>query len=343
MKKNIHTFIVAILLSTAGISQNTGLSFSKAMENYLVTPNTSAIDVTSNFSFELWIKPTNFSEQVMLLQKGNCMSGSTYSYHLRIDTDSLLSFATNCNGNCPSDAIYQCATKIIPDECLHLAVVYSSSDLKIYFNGALQPGTFVTGSHCGLLTTTSIPLNIGGYIAFSGLYTSLYDGLIEEFRVWDKTLNASDILNNYENTLVGNEPDLILYYKFDEIISGPGETVINSAVSTGPALDAQTYSLSNASPSSSLNSCFEYVGISELNNVEALLFPNPSHNSLTLSLNGTIGEFNIKICDSHGKIVLQKTENSSNTELDISDFDDGVYFLTIFSDITIARLKFIKN
>ncbi|MBN4071473.1 T9SS type A sorting domain-containing protein, partial [Crocinitomix catalasitica] len=129
-------------------------------------------------------------------------------------------------------------------------------DVKIYFDGLLQPGFYTLGSHCGPMTSSTEPLLIGTYFALSGSYTTFYDGMLDELRIWDKILTPTEIFDNYSSALIGDETDLVLYLNFTELISGPGETITNDAVATGSALDALSFSLATDSPFTDTDTCF---------------------------------------------------------------------------------------
>lgn len=236
-------------------AQNKGMQFRELDSNYVITPDNIAINFINNFSVEFWMKPNKTEMWAVLLQEGVCTAG-TFSYHIGINPDSTLSFTFNCTGNCNNTKSYKCDTKLHPGVCLHVAVTYSSSGIKIYFNGVLQPGHYSIGSFCNNLEQTADPLRIGCYKYYNGSLGAWYDGMLDELRLWSKVLTPSEILSNYTDTLTGNETDLRLYYKFNENIQGPGMTIVNSAA-TGSALNGNTFSESATSPYP-ITPCFLY-------------------------------------------------------------------------------------
>ena len=105
---------------------------------------------------------------------------------------------------------------------VHYAFVSSQSgnSMTIYTNGVLQTNktgrsSFVRGSY---------DLFIGGANLFP------YRGSLDDFRVWSVARSAAEIQANYKAPLVGNEANLVIYYKFD---SASGSVVTNSATATG--------------------------------------------------------------------------------------------------------------
>ena len=248
--------IITVLFFSNLVAQNKGMQFRELDSNYVITPDNSAINFMNNFSVEFWMKPNKTEMWAVLLQEGVCTAG-TFSYHIGINPDSTLSFTFNCTGNCNNTKSYKCDTKLNPGVCLHVAVTYSSSGIKIYFNGVLQPGHYAIGSFCNNLEQSIDPLRIGCYKYYNGSLGGWYDGMLDELRLWSKVLTPYEILSNYKDTLIGNETGLRLYYKFDENTQGPGMTVVNSAA-TGSALNGSTFSESTTSPFP-INPCFLYL------------------------------------------------------------------------------------
>ena len=70
-------------------------------------------------------------------------------------------------------------------------------------------------------------------------------------------------------------------------------------------------------------------------------FPNPS--SSDLNITSSILKAKIVVLDIFGKIVSESNTETSNTILDVSQFENGIYFVQIISDGKTQSKKFIKN
>lgn len=69
------------------------------------------------------------------------------------------------------------------------------------------------------------------------------------------------------------------------------------------------------------------AGISTISAKTAFsIFPNPSTGILNVRLANTTDQFEIKVTDQVGKIILNQ---KNNTEIDLTDHENGVYFITI--------------
>jgi hypothetical protein len=78
----------------------------------------------------------------------------------------------------------------------------------------------------------------------------------------------------------------------------------------------------------------EYVN----NSLEALLFPNPAQNKISIKLNSAFSK--IEIFDSKGELILLQKENM----VDISNLPRGIYFVKVFTENgKLFRTKFVKN
>jgi hypothetical protein len=71
---------------------------------------------------------------------------------------------------------------------------------------------------------------------------------------------------------------------------------------------------------------------------QVTLYPNPSRGSFTVSWFDNL-ETNIDLFDLQGRIVLSKTTSANSVELDIHEFSDGIYLISIENEST----KLIKK
>jgi len=79
------------------------------------------------------------------------------------------------------------------------------------------------------------------------------------------------------------------------------------------------------------------VSIQGTPEINFTIFPNPANDKLTIHHSKEIG--NIGLYDLSGRLIRSYTVSDTNTVLDISDLDSGVYFLTVDG----KTVKFIKK
>ena len=339
-----HFISLSLIFSSIMLfSQNKALTFNQTNNNYLNTPYNSAISLTNNFTIEFWMQPSKTSSFSVIFQQGKCNNFS-FSYDVIINADSTVALGFNCFGDCNYTNLYKCTTKIYPGVCKHVAITYTQNEIKFYYNGVLQPGMITVGSYCGVLNTSTEPLQTGAYTLYSGGLTSFFDGFLDDIRIWSRILTPSEILANYQEPLIGNESGLKLYYKFDEPILGNGDVVTNYATATGIALNGLTHSTTATSPYNS-NSCFLYTGENDIitNYNSISIFPNPTQGKLYIK-----NKLNIKSIELYnylGDIILNKLDfkQYESIEININNYPNGIYFVKIYTDENTYLEKIIKN
>ncbi len=97
----------------------------------------------------------------------------------------------------------------------HIAVTWtpgSPGSYAYYLNGSLvASGTQTLGN----TTSNGSQLKIGWNVSGPGGTPYYFDGGIDELRIWNSIRSASDISNNYQRELAGNESGLVLYAKLN--------------------------------------------------------------------------------------------------------------------------------
>ena len=83
------------------------------------------------------------------------------------------------------------------------------------------------------------------------------------------------------------------------------------------------------------------AAISEKNDMNVQVYPNPAQDFLNLSADGTIDQ--VEIFNADGSIVQQVNANDMNMQLPIHTLTDGVYFLSIRLNGSNTYYRFIKN
>lgn len=104
----------------------------------------------------------------------------------------------------------------------HLVMTYSSGDLNVYLNGSLAATTPASGSFSN--TTESLFL---GKLNFSPSPFQ-FGGKLDEVGLWDKALSASEISCMYNYGHDASDPDLKMYYKFNQGAPGGANTGITT-------------------------------------------------------------------------------------------------------------------
>lgn len=150
------------------------------------------------FSMEVWIKPSDIApaNQVLFSRGGQ--------YEVGFDGAGKLYFTAYNN---TVTGTYKNTTQAF----VHLATVFHHNELSLYLNGEK------IGSKAGLITPTGNP-DAQLYIGKNSMGNN-YKGYIDEIRLWNKGITEEALQVNHTRLLVGNEPGIIAYWRFDETIN----------------------------------------------------------------------------------------------------------------------------
>lgn len=117
------------------------------------------------------------------------------------------------------------ANTAIPQVWQHFAWVYDGSSVLLYVNGVMNGSSSASGT----FSSSTVPFGIGKSLL--GGFNFVYGGRIDEVSVWDKALDQTEIQDMIDNELSGSEPNLQLYYKFNQGDPGGNNTSITHLVS----------------------------------------------------------------------------------------------------------------
>ena len=95
------------------------------------------------------------------------------------------------------------------------------------------------------------------------------------------------------------------------------------------------------------STCINVVvtGVDDINNRSNIkLYPNPTNNKVTLTLNETRRSISVVMRDVGGRSVLDKVfENKRNISLNLENLDAGIYFMNVTFDDETSVVKLIKD
>jgi len=197
---NNATVVNALWGSTVGYDGKGGYSFD-GNEDYL---NFNTVDFGNQFTIELWTKPNDLPDQIITLMANSGSGGSTDGFRFVINTwntgDGKIIFET---GNGAATAAAETNIGAITfGQWNHIVVVVNKSlgSAAIYLDG----GDITSVSTIRTDFSTSSDFEIGRME--NGLYD--FSGIIDEVRVFNRSLSAEQILALYQNRtdmVVSNE------------------------------------------------------------------------------------------------------------------------------------------
>lgn len=286
----------ALNFSTGTVSSNTtfqvfatktsrALDFD-GLDDYLSGSTSPVLDITGNLTIELWVNRTaNMPDWQRLVGKGD-MTYRTYGVWLSSGGQLLF------QSYGPSGSM-DLAGPIIPlNTWTHIACVRSGTQALIYVNGVLTNGTSYPTT---VSYSSPLPLTVG----YSGFHT-LYRGRLDEIRIWNTLRSNSDIVNNMNTCLVGNEAGLVANYRMEDT---PGSTIAADATANG-----LTEVLVNMDPGSDWQAGSTLNKI--MNNTVTVTMISPTVDASTSPGSGNALQFN----GSNGQAALGNFSITSNNQ-----------------------------
>ena len=190
--------------------------------DYVEVSDDNSLDITGNITLSAWINPN-----VPMNTGGDIWNSIVWkeqSYILYYDQsdDKVAAYFYGVGGT----------VKWTAQSGWHYVVAtYDGSKTRLFVDGSL----IGTSSNTGTIDTTSNPVGIGANAIDSDRD---YDGEISDVRIWDIARTQSEIQNDMNNRLNGDETGLVAYYKLDE---GTGTTATDSAGSNDGTINGASW------------------------------------------------------------------------------------------------------
>lgn len=174
------------------------LSFDGSNDRAVARSYNSSLDLTGgSFTLSAWINPrSNSNWQMIVLKPAHANHSAPYfdwSLHREPSTGRIVGYLgcdgaqRTSNGNAPTN------------RWTHVAVTYDGTALRHYINGVLDRTTAVT---CAVTNTSSQPVRIGA----NGGNGEVFNGLIDDVRIFSRVLTAQEIQADMNAPLGGGSP-----------------------------------------------------------------------------------------------------------------------------------------
>ncbi|MEQ9405584.1 MAG: LamG-like jellyroll fold domain-containing protein [Cyclobacteriaceae bacterium] len=177
------------------------------------------MDGLSDITIEAWfntdVSPyfTASNEHYSIIAKGDMSfaGNNAVGIYFRSTDGGGDLFARVGTGSGTQTASYS-SPNINENEWYHVAMSWSSGgNVDLFINGLLVSSSSSTLS--GTINDIAESLYLGS--SDSG-FEQQFDGMIDEVRIWDEVRTPSEILSNMTTSMIGNEANLVGYYRFDQ-------------------------------------------------------------------------------------------------------------------------------
>lgn len=187
--------LVGMSTTTSGVSGKIGqaLKFDSGVGSYVNLGTRPSLRFTQNVTVSAWVYPTVASENNRTIFSFDSAACCGVNYALGIGLSGSaghFGFSINVSGNTTEDsAVYT------PNKWYHLVGTYDGSTINFYSNGVLRTSLSVS-------TTMSLYNNniatIGGQQVSGGAGTGIFDGYIDDVRVYNRPLSAIEVTQLYK-------------------------------------------------------------------------------------------------------------------------------------------------
>ncbi|CAD0003792.1 LamG-like jellyroll fold domain-containing protein [Flavobacterium chungangense] len=292
------------------------------------------INMPATYTKEAWIKVRDFSAV------NNIISGGSDGEHAIYIPGGILSAGHNSGWSAVKDN-----AQLSLDTWYHVAVTYNSATntMILYKNG------IEIDQNTNVFPFIGSATRIGAFDAGQ----NLFNGAIEEARIWNKVLTQAEIQNNMNCELAGAQSGLVAYYKFNQGFEGADNSVVNTLSDSsgngnngtliGFDLSADSSNWIGGSIIQTGNTCTTLaVGNHDLDFSSSLkVYPNPSSSAFFIDSdsNGTIVIFDLL-----GKTIKTQKIISGTNSLDLANVPNGTYLLKVTNEKNQSEtVKLIKN
>ena len=192
-------------MSGAFAGSRHALDFDGSNDYVSFDTNNSPTYNNASFSMEAWIKTSSTGQEDEIIGLGG-WSNNVLEFRLN---EGKLQLGTDVS----YWEVVTSQSNINTGIWTHVAYVKNGSNVSIYVNGNLDAqGSINQTPNVSVMT-------IGNLFQNGNMHSNRYEflGAIDEVRVWNSARTGNQIRENMMKTLVGNETDLLAYYRFDQM------------------------------------------------------------------------------------------------------------------------------
>jgi len=177
----------------------------------------TGLDLAGDLTFELWAKLENDTDGLIHAKWADGATGGPWFFWIQggKPTLDLSDDGTQTDGHWQR---WQTSSATVSTgSWTHIAVTFDidSETAVFYINGSSVATTQTFGTTIGATLVnngSAFRINDAGGATVG---TGEFDGLMDEVRIWNVTRTGTEISNNYQKELVGNESGLVAYWKMN--------------------------------------------------------------------------------------------------------------------------------
>lgn len=175
-----------------------GLGFRlDGVDDYVLVPDNSSIDLPGAITVDAWINPTNIGTTNQAIINKSDVSTNQEAFTFQITPTGSLEFLVSGSGDTSNFTGVTTADNIVqPGVFTHVAATFdpSTQAVRIYVNGNEVATTAITGStNVTALFDSNQPIRIGAELNQNGQLAGFFGGVIDEVELFSRALNPAEI------------------------------------------------------------------------------------------------------------------------------------------------------
>lgn len=214
MKSNFICLLSSLFLVCQSYAQQGSYLLLDGSTAYVQIPDHDDLDIhtAEDITITMWLQSEDVSAYHRIIDKRDS-DGLGYQLISEVETGAFASACNNTDGTGQGSPAFS-ETVALDGEWHHVAMVVNSTEHtnKIYIDGILQDACTKTHNGIGL---TSLANTVDLYLGLSPLDGAYFPGNIDELRYWSVALTAEELLIDMNDTLDGDEENLIAAWDFE--------------------------------------------------------------------------------------------------------------------------------
>jgi hypothetical protein len=180
-------------------TSNGGSIVFDGVDDYIIIPNSTTLNITSTITLESWIKSTTLANSLHgdgIFSKGLSSDNNSGVYETLLIQSGDVNypfFRMRIGSSTPNYSPTN--IPIILNQLYHIISTYNGSTIRIFING-VESGTGL--STTGTIQSNTQELTIG--VRYNRGSNSYFNGNIYSSRIYNRALSAQEILQNYNAT-----------------------------------------------------------------------------------------------------------------------------------------------
>jgi len=170
-----------------------GMSFD-GVDDYNVLPNSNAFDFgTGDFTFSTWIKSTSSSVGTIFVRYNTGGGAGQLAMFLNWATTGVGKIVLYTWNNASGDLYRATSSNVNDGNWHHIVGIRSGETISVYVDGVLNQGTQAGNATATVNVSSDADFYIGVNDNTPSTAVSYYDGVLDDFRMYNRTLSTSEI------------------------------------------------------------------------------------------------------------------------------------------------------